>query len=155
MQLPKKKLRESYDRDLFQKQNLFYRNVRNEKDVDQPITITLEEYSALRLNNYIHKDVKKGRQALCAQEFNVSQPTFSRILKSGTEKLVQALVEERNFQIAGGNIGYKLNGWGCWNCNWESEIEERDDPLPKPVQCPKCRSKKLFQLKKIVTKWST
>ena len=148
---PKRKLRETFDKSLFTKQNLFYHNIRRNKDSDL-ITISLEEYAALRLYYYKLKDIKKSKQELCAKEFNVSQPTFSRILKNGSEKLVQAIVEEKNFQIADGNIGYKkIVGWGCWDCDWETENSKI---TKKPNNCPKCKSSKLFKLKKIVAKWS-
>ena len=138
---PVKKVRH-ISQDLLKKENLYYQNLRK-TDQSNPINLTLEEYEALRLYYY-----QKLSQSECAKEFSVSQPTFSRIINKSIEKLVTALVEERHFQISGGNVKYKeWKGWGCWACDNEWETSTN------PTECPKCDSKKIFTVKKLVTKW--
>ena len=65
------------------------------------------------------------------------------------KKLVQAIVEEKDFEIVGGNITYKdWGGWGCWDCDneWHEDSTEKI--------CPKCSSSTIFRLKKLVISYS-
>ena len=99
--------------------------------------MNLEEFEALRL--YYYKDLPQNK---CSEELNVSQPTFSRILRSACKNLVKAIVEGRDFKILGGNVGYKeWVGWCCWDCLNEWKAEE------KPKKCPNCGSNKVFKQK--------
>lgn len=136
-----RKLLKTIDPESFRKSKIQYRNL-NRKDKDPaPILINLEEYEAIRLYHY-----KKLPQLKCAKRINASQPTFSRILRSGIEKIAQALVEDKDFEIIGGHVSYEdWFGWGCWACDfeWESMEEEK--------MCPKCNSDQVYKLKKIVT----
>ena len=88
---------------------------------------------------------------LCAKQLNVSQPTFSRILKKGLERLIDAIVEKRTFTISGGeNLFQKeWKGWGCWECS--NEWQQND----KPEKCPNCGSTRIFTLKRMKTNWET
>ncbi|MHA1746772.1 MAG: DUF134 domain-containing protein [Promethearchaeota archaeon] len=128
------------DKDSFRKAKMFYRNTTQKEPKQPPVFLNLDEYEALRLSYY-----RKLPQKECAQQFNISQPTYSRILKAGVEKLVSALVEGRDFEIVGGQVSYEWEGFGCWDCDheWTS--------LKVPSQCPKCESRKIFPLHKLVS----
>lgn len=139
---PRKLLR-YVDKESLSKIKLRYNNIAKNKPDSTPVILNLEEYEALRLN--VYKGLPQGQ---CANELNISQPTFSRILSSGIKKLVGAIVEEKDFEIVGGNITYKdWGGWGCWDCDHEWQ----DDPVEKI--CPECGSSKIFILKKLVTSY--
>ena len=60
--------------------------------------------------------------------------------------MVGAIVEEKDFEIVGGNITYKdWGGWGCWDCDHEWQDESS--------KCPECGSSKIFVLKKLMTSY--
>ncbi len=56
--------------------------------------ITLDEFEALRLKDYLKYD-----QNRCAEEMNVSQPTFHRILQSAREKIADAIINGKALRI--------------------------------------------------------
>ncbi len=141
--MPKKLLR-IIDPASFLKSKISYRNNQRKIADPSPIIINLEEYEALRLYYYT-----KLPQSECAAKISVSQPTFSRILRAGLEKLTQALVEDKDFEIIGGHVSYEdWFGWACWECDNEWQTES----IPK--FCPKCQSSKVYKLKKMVTHFS-
>ena len=143
--MPKKLLR-MIDPESFRKSKISYRNNQRDSTDPTPILLNLEEYEALRLYHY-----KKLSQSECAIKFSVSQPTFSRILRSGLEKLAQALVEDKDFEIIGGHVSYEdWFGWACWEC----DNEWRTEPGPLPKLCPKCQATAVYKLKKMVTHFS-
>ncbi len=120
-----------------------YQNADRTSPDESPVMISLEEFEALRL--YYYKGLPQND---CKDRLNISQPTFSRILRSANAELVKALVEGRDFQIMGGNVGYKeWVGWSCWDCDseWKTDV--------KPEKCPECNSSKVFQLKNLVVSW--
>ena len=142
---PKKLLR-NVDKESLSKIKLRYNNISKNIPDSAPVILNLEEYEALRLN--IYRGLSQGQ---CANALNISQPTFSRILSSGIKKLVGAIVEEKDFEIVGGNITYKdWGGWGCWDC--DNEWQGINNSIEK--KCPECGSSKIFRLKKLVTSYS-
>ena len=142
---PRKLLRH-VDKESLSKIKLRYNNFNKGKPDSTPVILNLEEYEALRLN--VYRGLSQGQ---CAKELNISQPTFSRILSSGIKKLVGAIVEEKDFEIVGGNITYK--DWGGWAC-WECDHEWQDDGNSMEKKCPECGSSTIFRLKKLVTSYS-
>jgi predicted DNA-binding protein (UPF0251 family) len=128
------------DKKSFGKAKMFYRNITQEDPRKEPIYLNLDEYEALRLSYY-----RKIPQKECAEQFNISQPTYSRILKAGIEKLVSALVEGRDFEIVGGRVSYEWEGFGCWDCDHEWTFHK------PPSKCPECKSRIIFPLHKLVS----
>ncbi|WP_457557065.1 DUF134 domain-containing protein [Candidatus Harpocratesius sp.] len=138
--MPRKLLR-MIDAESFHKVKIHYKNLERQEEDNDPIILNLEEYEAIRLYYY-----QKLDQSECANKLNVSQPTFSRILRAGLEKIAQALVEDKDFKIIGGNVFYEdWFGFGCWICDYEWQTSNNF------TQCPKCGSKSIYKLKKIVT----
>jgi len=65
---------------------------------DNEITLTLDEFEAIRLKDLLGYD-----QEECAKMMNISQPTFHRIIKSARKKIADALVNSKLIRIQGGN----------------------------------------------------
>ena len=119
----------------------YHNTVKGERD-SQPTKIDLEGFEALRLYHY-----NKLSQGECAKKLNVSQPTFSRILKKAQTTLVKAIVEGSDFKVQGGHVVYKdWIGRGCLDCDFEWKTTELDEI------CPKCKGKNTYLLKKHITK---
>jgi uncharacterized protein len=123
-----------------------YNNVDRKNHESEPIKISLEGFEALRL--YYYRGLS---QEECAAQLNVSQPTFSRILKKANELLIKSIFEGRDFQICPNlkaDVGYKQwVGWSCWKCDhiWRA--------VEKPNNCPKCNGNQVFHLNKLEIKW--
>lgn len=64
----------------------------------EDIILTSEEVEALRL-----VEVKGLSQEDAAKSMNISQPTFSRILKTSRKKSAEAIVLGKAIKISGGN----------------------------------------------------
>ena len=64
----------------------------------EEITLTLDEFEAIRL-----KDFKNLDQEKAAQGMGISQPTFSRLLEEARKKVADALVNNKTIKIKGGN----------------------------------------------------
>ncbi len=63
------------------------------------VVLTVEELEALKL-----KDVNDLEQVNCAEQMNISQPTFHRILDSARKKVADAIVNGKAIRIEGGNF---------------------------------------------------
>lgn len=116
--------------------------VRN-KDLEN-VELSVDELEALRLKN-----LKGLEQKEAAEEMDVSQPTFSRLLSSAREKVTEALVNGKAIKIEGGNYQFVERGKGrkrghgkppnyciCPNCGRE---QEKQSGIPcNRVRCDNC-----------------
>jgi predicted DNA-binding protein (UPF0251 family) len=68
--------------------------------------LTVEEYEAIRL-----KDLEGLDQGKAAEQMNISQPTFHRLLLSARKKITDAIVNGKAIKIEGGN--YRTIRRGC------------------------------------------
>lgn len=57
-------------------------------------SLNLSEFEAIRLI-----DLKKTSQEIAAKQMQISQPTLSRILKSGREKVADAIINGKAIKI--------------------------------------------------------
>lgn len=74
----------------------------------QEVVLTVEEFEALRLNDFLEKSQKDA-----AKEMNISQPTFHRLIKTARKKTAQAIVRGRAIRIEGGDYHiYRGTGAG-------------------------------------------
>ncbi len=106
------------------------------------ITLTLDEYEALRLADYqglYHEDA--------AGHMNVSRATFGRIVTSARRKVAQVLVEGQALEIHGGNVMHTPHRTGpggfciCPSC--ETRVpHEAGKPCIKQ-ECPQCGKRML------------
>ncbi len=107
--------------------------------IDNCVILDIAEFETLRLKHYIGLN-----QKLAAEKMLISQPTFSRILDSGHQKITKALIEGKKIQIYGGNIDYKVSiiGYGCLDCNheWEDKTASKENK----VKCIKCNSENVY-----------
>ena len=115
--------------------------------------LTLEEIEAIRL-----KDLKKLDQQECADRMEVSRTTFQRILKTGRNKIAEALIKGKAIRFKGGNYKLKKGRYRCRKCNHElnyncsakrhrkrhGKRKNKDNESPR---CPECGGKS-FQLLK-------
>ena len=109
-------------------------------------------------------DLEEKDQKIVAKKMKISQPTLSRLLKSGRKKLADAIVKGKAIKIQGGNFkmaqpirrglgnGRDMGGRGrmggigagpggickCPKCGHE-EFQVRGQPCTSK-KCPKCGS---------------
>ncbi|UCD20595.1 MAG: DUF134 domain-containing protein [archaeon] len=65
----------------------------------EEISLTHDEIEAIRL-----KDLQNEDQRLAAEKMNVSQPTFSRLVKDARRKIAGALVKGDIIKVQGGSF---------------------------------------------------
>jgi predicted DNA-binding protein (UPF0251 family) len=108
----------------------------------EEVVLRVDEYEAFRL-----ADMEGLPQTEAADEMNVSQPTFFRLLKAARSKVSEAIVKGKAIRIEGGN--YVIRGRGgqrrgapnecvCTSCGYRM-------PHPMGVRCrelncPRCGS---------------
>ncbi|MFH1307796.1 MAG: DUF134 domain-containing protein [archaeon] len=68
----------------------------------EEIVLTYDEAEALRLI-----DVEEMPQEQAAKKMNISQPTLSRLIKSGRKKLADAVINSKAIRVEGGNFEFK------------------------------------------------
>lgn len=94
-------------------------------------TLTLVEYEAIRLI-----DAENKSQNDAAALMKISQPTISRILNSGRNKIADALVNGKAIRIEGGDFKFASPAYSCSNCKATFLSDDHD----VTVKCPKCDS---------------
>jgi uncharacterized protein len=103
--------------------------------------ITFEEFEAMRL-----VDAESKSQFVAATMMDVSQPSISRLLTTGRQKIMDALVLGKAIRIGGGDFRLAFRGFGCLGCDNKWEIPENNALAPD--KCPKCESNDIYSLKK-------
>jgi len=98
----------------------------------EEICLSVEEVEAIRL-----KDLEDLEQEQCAEEMNISRPTFVRILDSARKKVAEALIKGRAVRIEGGNYEIAVRRYCCRN-NHEWEIPAETSSHNPPQACPTC-----------------
>ena len=82
--------------------NFYFPSEKVEPSIEDFVGLTVAEFEAMRLKHYISLNQKDS-----AENMNVSQPTFSRILDKAHQKVTQALIEGKDIRVYGGNINLK------------------------------------------------
>jgi len=102
--------------------------------------LKLEELEAIRL-----KDLEGLDQSECAENMEVSRPTFQRILLSAREKIADSLVSGKMIHIEGGNFTQNICPVRCADCGkeWRDRIENLDSLEEGAYHCPVCGSQKV------------
>ena len=98
----------------------------------EPVTMTYEEFEALRLNDY-----EKQIQCEAAEVMGVSRPTYTRIYMSAREKIAKAFVEGRPLEIRGGKVELESGWYICKACHAVFTHPGREEE----VICGLCGSK--------------
>lgn len=70
-------------------------------DLDE-IVLSLEEYEAVRLI-----DLDNIEQGKAGKQMEISQPTLSRLLKSGRKKISEAIINGKAIRIEGGDYKFR------------------------------------------------
>jgi uncharacterized protein len=100
----------------------------------EEITITVEEFEAIRL-----KDLEGLEQEEGAELMNISRPTFHRVLNSGRHKIAEALYNNKAIRIGGGNFDIPPCHFKCANGHeWDIPFYISKSELPKV--CPTCQT---------------
>jgi len=98
------------------------------------VLVSIEEAEAVRL-----KDLKAMGQEECAENMNVSRPTFQRILISARQKIADALLNGKAIRIGGGNFEMAFRRYRCANGHeWNVPLEV--PAYRSPRYCPTCNS---------------
>ncbi len=100
------------------------------------ITLTLDEYEALRLLDYENYTQEKA-----AIQMQISRPTLTRIYEQARKKIASALVEGRILYISGGEIKLKNHLFLCEDCGRYYETDELF-----LFHCPQCESPHIVSL---------
>jgi len=103
----------------------------------EEIHLSLEELEAIKLKDYEELD-----QINAAEEMNVSQPTFHRILQEARRKIADALVNAKSLKIHGGANKMAMKKFRCYACSHKWEIPYG---TKRPEECPKCESNNLHR----------
>jgi len=103
------------------------------------ILLTLDEFEAIRLADYIGFDHEEA-----AKEMAISRSTFSRLIEKARKKLSVMLLEGKVLAVEGGNIHFKENLIECLDCG---KVFGADFEI-KTSDCPTCHSKDLSNLAK-------
>jgi uncharacterized protein len=63
----------------------------------EEVVLTVDEFEAIRL-----KDANGFEQEQCAQQMNISQPTFHRLYQEARRKIADVIVNGKALKIEGG-----------------------------------------------------
>ena len=103
----------------------------------EEITLTLDEYEALRLADYLQLSHEES-----AIEMEISRSTFSRLIEKSRKKVAQMMVNGKMLVIDGGDIHFKSNLIKCQNCG---QIFKTHMGVVMS-KCPECNSINLLNL---------
>lgn len=101
--------------------------------------LLLEEYEAIRL-----KDLEGLEQEECAEQMQISRPTFQRILTTAHQKVADSLIHGKGIRIAGGNATRGVCPVRCLDCGhvWEDKVETLSMDRMS-YSCPLCHSNRI------------
>ena len=102
----------------------------------KPITITLDEFEAIRLRDY-----HNIQQIRSAEIMEISQPTFHRTLTSARKKIAKALIEGNTLIIVGDDIITDKKRYKCNSCGFEWLSKEKEYE-----KCLDCQSEDIVKL---------
>jgi len=101
------------------------------------ITITLDEYEAIRLADFMQLSHDEA-----SLEMDISRPTFTKLLERARKKLAEFIVSGKKLRIVNGNIHFRKNIYKCLNCEQMFVIE-----ISETVSlCPSCHSVNISNL---------
>jgi len=114
----------------------FKPDVKVDYQKSESIEITMEEFEAIRLKDYL-----KIKQQKVAEIMGISQPTLHRILISARENVANALVEGKILNIKGGNYMKAEKRYKCRKCGFEWQ-----SPQKEYEKCPDCESEDIYTI---------
>lgn len=103
----------------------------------QQLTLTLDEYEAVRLADYLEMEHEEA-----AGEMEISRSTFTRLLERARKKVSAFLIEGKELCIEGGRIHFRGNIIRCLSCGHVFNTGfDREVTL-----CPACGSGDLLDM---------
>jgi predicted DNA-binding protein (UPF0251 family) len=107
----------------------------------QQVTLSLDEYEAIRLVDYEHHDQEEAAGMMA-----VSRPTCARIVESAHKKIAEALTLAKAIRIEGGSYSLSANRYYCSECRhtWEADLQTAF--MQNEALCPQCGSKEFLDL---------
>jgi predicted DNA-binding protein (UPF0251 family) len=76
-----------------------------------PIQLSLDEYEAVRLADYLGMDHKEA-----AEMMEISRSTFTRLIEKSRRKMAKFIIDGAELTIEGGNIHFRGNILKCNSC---------------------------------------
>jgi uncharacterized protein len=104
------------------------------KDSIEPIKISIDEFEAIRLRDYL--DIQQKRSA---EIMGISQPTFHRILISARKKISKALIDGKTIIIIGDDYITDKKRYKCNICGFEWLSPEKEYE-----RCPDCQAEDII-----------
>ncbi len=102
-------------------------------DTNERVTLTIDEYEALRLADYLRFEQNEAAVAM-----NISRQTFGRILERARTKVADALVNCKTLEINGGVIVHtRRKRLKCRHCHNEWHVPQKK---VTSFQCPRCEN---------------
>ena len=101
------------------------------------VTITLEEFEAIKLIDYENMSQREG-----AKSMNVSQATFNRVLKSARRKISTVLVNGFALTLEGGKNVLPCRIFKCGYCSHQWSPNGQGPPKI----CPICKSDNIIRI---------
>jgi len=106
----------------------------------EEVCLSVEEVEAIRL-----KDMEGLEQEACAQQMNISRPTFHRVLGAARQKIADALLNGKAVRIEGGNFEMATRRFRCLNGHeWDVPFEVM--VTVPPQFCPTCNTSSILPL---------
>lgn len=106
----------------------------------EEVCLSVEEVEAIRL-----KDMEGLEQEACAQQMNISRPTFHRVLGAARQKIADALLNGKAIRIEGGNFEMATRRFRCLNGHeWDVPFEVM--VTVPPQFCPTCNTPSILPL---------
>ena len=102
-------------------------------------TLLVEEFEAIRL-----KDLEGLEQGACAEQMQISRPTFQRILLTAHQKVADSLIYGKGIRIEGGTYTHHVCPVRCLDCGlvWTESVEVLTS-AQSDYTCPRCRSTRI------------
>ena len=108
------------------------------RDLDE-VVLSHVELDCLRYAD--HEDVN---QNIAGEKMGISQPSFSRHLKSARQKVTDAIINGKALKIEGGHYPVvSIRTFKCENCGhaWNLSFG-----TGRPEKCPKCNTSILYRV---------
>jgi predicted DNA-binding protein (UPF0251 family) len=106
---------------------------------EEPVTMNLEEYEAIRLSDY---ELLAHNEA--AVRMGVSRPTFTRIYESARRKVAEAFVGKKPIIFEGGKVYFDSEWYHCRTCNSWFNHPDKEHEVKK---CALCGSEDIGQFR--------
>jgi predicted DNA-binding protein (UPF0251 family) len=106
----------------------------------EEVILSTDELEAIRL-----ADLDGFYQEKAAGNMHISRQTFGNIIRTAHKKIADALVNGKALKIEGGVVAIEKRQFSCQDCSHEWTLPFGTG---RPIDCPQCRSIKIFRMLK-------